>query len=91
MAAADRLAGRPRKRTGADIQEIGRVLGARYVLEGSVRKAGNRVRFGGAIDQQLERRPCPSLLSRAAPTFQTSAVRDSDGPMRATCIALLAA
>jgi adenylate cyclase len=28
-----------------DVREIGRILGARYVLEGSVRKAGNRVRL----------------------------------------------
>ena len=28
-----------------DIREIGRMLGARYVLEGSVRKAGKRVRL----------------------------------------------
>src|SRR5437763_1056298 len=28
-----------------DMREIGRALGARYVLEGSVRKAGNRVRL----------------------------------------------
>jgi TolB-like protein len=28
-----------------DVRETGRVLGARYVLEGSVRKAGNRVRL----------------------------------------------
>ena len=28
-----------------DIREIGRTLGVRYVLEGSVRKAGNRVRL----------------------------------------------
>jgi adenylate cyclase len=28
-----------------DVREIGRVLGTRYVLEGSVRKAGNRVRL----------------------------------------------
>jgi adenylate cyclase len=27
-----------------DVKEVGRMLGARYVLEGSVRKAGNRVR-----------------------------------------------
>ena len=33
-----------------DIREIGRILGARYVLEGSVRKAGNRVRLA-AQDQ----------------------------------------
>lgn len=29
----------------ADVQEIGRQLGVRYVVEGSVRKAGNRVRI----------------------------------------------
>ena len=28
-----------------DIREIGRILGARYLLEGSVRKVGNRVRL----------------------------------------------
>lgn len=28
-----------------DVREIGRVLGVRYILEGSVRKAGNRVRL----------------------------------------------
>jgi adenylate cyclase len=28
-----------------DVREIGRILGARYVLEGSVRKVGNRVRL----------------------------------------------
>ena len=27
-----------------DIKQVGRELGVRYVLEGSVRKAGNRVR-----------------------------------------------
>jgi adenylate cyclase len=36
-----------------DIREIGRILGARYVLEGSVRKAGNRVRLTAQlIDSQ---------------------------------------
>jgi adenylate cyclase len=32
------------KGTSPDIREVGEALGARYVLEGSVRKAGNRVR-----------------------------------------------
>ena len=32
------------KGKAADIREVGRELGVRYVLEGSVRKAGNRVR-----------------------------------------------
>jgi TolB-like protein/Flp pilus assembly protein TadD len=36
-----------------DIREIGRMLGARYVLQGSVRKAGNRVRLAAQlIDSQ---------------------------------------
>ncbi len=33
------------KGKSADVKQIGRDLGARYVLEGSVRKAGNRVRI----------------------------------------------
>ena len=30
-----------------DLRQVGRELGVRYVLEGSVRKAGNRVRITG--------------------------------------------
>lgn len=32
-----------------DIREVGRLLGARYVVEGSVRKAGNRVRLNAQL------------------------------------------
>ena len=32
-----------------DIKQVGRQLGVRYVLEGSVRKAGNRVRISGQL------------------------------------------
>lgn len=32
-----------------DVKQVGRELGVRYVLEGSVRKAGNRVRFTGQL------------------------------------------
>jgi adenylate cyclase len=32
-----------------DINQVGRELGVRYVLEGSVRKAGNRVRINGQL------------------------------------------
>ena len=32
-----------------DIKQVGRELGFRYVLEGSVRKAGNRVRISGQL------------------------------------------
>jgi adenylate cyclase len=35
------------------IREIGRMLGARYVLEGSVRKAGNRVRLAAQLIDSL--------------------------------------
>ena len=37
------------KGRAADVREIGRELGVRYVLEGSVRKAGNRVRGTGQL------------------------------------------
>jgi adenylate cyclase len=36
-----------------DIREIGQLLGARYVLEGSVRKAGNRVRLSAQLIDSL--------------------------------------
>ena len=36
-----------------DIREIGRLLGVRYVLEGSVRKAGNRVRLAAQLIDSL--------------------------------------
>ena len=37
------------KGTAADVKRVGRELGVRYVLEGSVRKAGNRVRITGQL------------------------------------------
>ncbi|MBR0899336.1 adenylate cyclase [Bradyrhizobium tropiciagri] len=37
------------KGRAVDIKQIGRELGVRYVLEGSVRKAGNRVRITGQL------------------------------------------
>ena len=37
------------KAQNADITEVGQSLGVRYVLEGSVRKAGNRVRITGQL------------------------------------------
>jgi adenylate cyclase len=36
-----------------DIREIGQMLGARYVLEGSVRKAGNRIRLTAQLIDAL--------------------------------------
>jgi TolB-like protein/class 3 adenylate cyclase len=37
------------KRRPTNVQQVGRELGVRYVLEGSVRKAGNRVRVSGRL------------------------------------------
>ena len=37
------------KGKAVDIKQVGRELGARYVLEGSVRKAGSRVRISGQL------------------------------------------
>jgi adenylate cyclase len=37
------------KGKAVDVKEVGRRLGVRYVLEGSVRKAGNRVRIAGQL------------------------------------------
>ena len=37
------------KGNAVDVKQVGRELGVRYVLEGSVRKAGNRVRITGQL------------------------------------------
>jgi TolB-like protein len=37
------------KGRAADVKQVGRELGVRYVLEGSVRRAGNRVRIAGQL------------------------------------------
>jgi len=37
------------KERAVDVKQVGRELGVRYVLEGSVRKAGNRVRISGQL------------------------------------------
>ncbi|HEU0081744.1 MAG TPA: adenylate/guanylate cyclase domain-containing protein, partial [Bradyrhizobium sp.] len=37
------------KGRAVDIKQVGRELGVRYVLEGSVRKAGNRIRIAGQL------------------------------------------
>ncbi len=43
------------KGRSVDVKQIGRELGVRYVLEGSVRKAGNRVRITGQLVDALTR------------------------------------
>ena len=42
------------KGRAVDISEIGRILGVRYVLEGSVRKLGNRVRLSAQLIDSLD-------------------------------------
>jgi adenylate cyclase len=37
------------KGKNVDVKQVGRELGARYVLEGSVRKSGDRVRITGQM------------------------------------------
>src|SRR6202000_452424 len=37
------------KGRAVDVKQVGRELGVRYVMEGSVRKAGNRVRITGQL------------------------------------------
>ena len=44
------------KGRAVDVKQVGRELGVRYVLEGSVRKAGNRVRITGPAHRRLDRR-----------------------------------
>ena len=44
------------KGRAVDMKQVGRELGVRYVLEGSVRKGGNRVRITGAVDRCRNRR-----------------------------------
>jgi adenylate cyclase len=41
------------KGRAVDVRQVGRELGVRYVLEGSVRKAGNRVRITGQLIDSL--------------------------------------
>jgi adenylate cyclase len=42
------------KSQAKDVREIGRILGVRYVLEGSVRKIGNRVRLTAQLIDSLD-------------------------------------
>ena len=52
------------KGQAVDIKRVGRELGVRYVLEGSVRRAGNRVRITGQLI-----RPSPGCMSGPSDTM----------------------
>jgi TolB-like protein len=58
-----------------DIREIGRALGVNYVLEGSVRRAGERLRI---IAQLIDARSA-SLLAWSPPSSRPCASRRSNG------------
>ena len=45
------------KGKAVDVKQVGRELGVRYVLEGSVRNSGERVRVTGAAYQCADRAP----------------------------------
>ena len=63
------------KGKAVDVKQVGRELGVRYVLEGSVRKAANRVRITGQlIDASPERisgRTASTERSRTFSIFRT--------------------
>ncbi|WP_287297737.1 adenylate/guanylate cyclase domain-containing protein [Mesorhizobium sp.] len=46
------------KGRAVDLRQVGRELGVRYVLEGSIRRAGSRVRISGAVGGRDQRTPC---------------------------------
>jgi adenylate cyclase len=43
------------KGRAVDVKEVGRELGVRYVLEGSVRRAGNRIRVTELVEAETSR------------------------------------
>ena len=69
------------KGRAVDVKQVGRELGVRYVLEGSVRKAGNRVRITGQLVDAAAGTHLWADASRAALTILRSAGPD-DGERR---------
>ena len=60
------------KGQAVDVKQVGRELGVRYVLEGSVRKAGNRVRITGQlIDATTGVTSGPIASTARSTTFST--------------------
>lgn len=49
LVVVDRSSSFAYKGRAVDVKQLGRELGVRYVLEGSVRKAGNRIRIAGQL------------------------------------------
>ena len=65
------------KGRNVDVRQAGRELGARYVLEGSVRKAGNRIRITVQLDRRGDRHAClgGALRPRKSRTFSRCRTR----------------
>jgi adenylate cyclase len=55
------------KSKAVDVKQVARELGVRYVLRGSVRKGGNRVRITGQLIDKVEM-TAPVLLPEANAT-----------------------
>ena len=59
-----------------DVRQVGRELGVRYVLEGSVRKAGNRVRITGQlIDAATGAQSGPTASTATSRTYSSCRTR----------------
>ena len=56
------------KGKGVDVKQVGRDLGVRYVLEGSVRKAGNRVRYPSLSTPPMAHTSGPNASIVTSPT-----------------------
>jgi len=69
-----------------DTRQIGRELGVRYVLEGSVQNAGERTRFNAQlVDAESGAHLWPSASTSDAPTSSTCRTRSPPAwPMRST-------
>ena len=60
------------KGRSVDIKQVGAELGVRYVLEGSVRKAANRVRITGQLIERPPARTCGPNASTARSTTSST-------------------
>jgi TolB-like protein len=57
------------KGRAVDVKRVGREFGVRYVLEGTLRKAGNRIRVTGQLVEPIPAIMCgPSATTVISPT-----------------------
>ena len=55
-----------------DVKQVGRELGVRYVLEGSIRKSGNRVRVTAQLIERAQAGIFGQIGSRALWTISSA-------------------